>query len=132
MGSIALVQHAHLLTFILTTTLFIIELILISWAEGRDWADSIKTGYANTKIFTDNKFTGIDVGYPGGLRFDPLGWGTGTSPEKIKVLRTKEIKNRWLAMLDVNLVTPLFLLLSPTQVRKIAVYDCKRETDNYE
>ncbi|KAF2285051.1 hypothetical protein GH714_037771 [Hevea brasiliensis] len=36
----------------------------------------------------------------GGLWFDPLGSGTG-SPEKIKELRSKEIKNRRLAMLAV-------------------------------
>ena len=36
--------------------------------------------------------------YPGGLWFDPLGYGTG-SPVKLKGLRTKEIKNGRLAML---------------------------------
>lgn len=72
-----------------TTTLFIIELILIGWAEGRRWADIIKPGCVNTDpIFPNNKLTGTDVGYPGGLWFDPLGWGTG-SPEKIKELRTR-------------------------------------------
>ncbi|CAD6343558.1 unnamed protein product [Miscanthus lutarioriparius] len=67
-----------------TTTLFIIELILIGWAEGRRWADIIKPGSVNTDpIFPSNKLTGTDVGYPGGLWFDPLGWGSG-SPEKIR------------------------------------------------
>ncbi|EMS53700.1 Chlorophyll a-b binding protein 7, chloroplastic [Triticum urartu] len=84
-----------------TTTLFIVELILIGWAEGRRWADIIKPGCVNTDpIFPNNKLTGTDVGYPGGLWFDPLGYGTG-SPEKLKELRTKEIKNGRLAMLAV-------------------------------
>ncbi|VVA31014.1 PREDICTED: chlorophyll [Prunus dulcis] len=47
-----------------------------------------KLGSINTDlIFPNNKLTGTDVGYPGGLWFDPLVWGSG-SPEKIKELRT--------------------------------------------
>ena len=59
-----------------TTTLFVVELILIGWAEGGRWADIIKPGSVNTDpIFPNNKLTGTDVGYPGGLWFDPLGYG---------------------------------------------------------
>ncbi|XP_043705653.1 chlorophyll a-b binding protein, chloroplastic-like [Telopea speciosissima] len=83
-----------------TTTLFIIELIFIGWAEGRRWADIIKPGCVNTDPIFGYKLTGTDVGYPGGLWFDPLGWGNA-SPEKLKELRTKEIKNGRLAMLAV-------------------------------
>jgi light-harvesting complex I chlorophyll a/b binding protein 2 len=47
-----------------TTTLFVVELILIGWAEGRRWADIIKPGSVNTDpIFPNNKLTGTDVGY---------------------------------------------------------------------
>ncbi|KAK1403189.1 Chlorophyll a-b binding protein, chloroplastic [Heracleum sosnowskyi] len=83
------------------TTLFLVELIFIGWAEGRRWADILKPGCVNTDpIFPNNKLTGTDVGYPGGLWFDPLGWGSG-SPAKIRELRVKEIKNGRLAMLAV-------------------------------
>ncbi len=84
-----------------STTLFVVELILFAWAEGRRWADILKPGSVNTDpIFPNNKLTGTDVGYPGGLWFDPLGWGSA-SPEKVKDLRTREIKNGRLAMLAV-------------------------------
>lgn len=84
-----------------STTLFVIELILMAWVEGRRWADIIKPGSVSVDpIFPNNKLTGPDVGYPGGLWFDPLGW-SNTSPEKLKDLRTREIKNGRLAMLAV-------------------------------
>jgi light-harvesting complex I chlorophyll a/b binding protein 2 len=82
-------------------TLFIVELLLFAWAENRRWADIARPGSVNTDpIFPNYKLTGTDVGYPGGLWFDPLGYGSG-SPEKLKELRTKEIKNGRLAMMAV-------------------------------
>lgn len=82
-----------------TTTLFVVQLALMGWAEGRRWADMIKPG----SVDIDFKLPHIkkpkpDVGYPGGFWFDPLMWGRG-SPEPVMVLRTKEIKNGRLAML---------------------------------
>lgn len=82
-------------------TLFVVEMLFMGWAEGRRWADILKPGSVNTDpVFPQYKLTGTDVGYPGGFWFDPLGWGAG-GPEKVKELRTKEIKNGRLAMLAV-------------------------------
>jgi light-harvesting complex I chlorophyll a/b binding protein 2 len=51
-----------------STTLFVVELILFAWAEQRRWADILKPGPVNSDaMFPDNKLTGTDVGYPGGL-----------------------------------------------------------------
>ncbi|XP_047306751.1 photosystem I chlorophyll a/b-binding protein 6, chloroplastic-like, partial [Impatiens glandulifera] len=82
-----------------STTLFVVQLGLMGWVEGRRWADIIKPGCVDIEpSFPHKKKPEVNVGYPGGLWFDPLMWGRG-SPEPVMVLRTKEIKNGRLAML---------------------------------
>jgi light-harvesting complex I chlorophyll a/b binding protein 2 len=80
-------------------TLFAVELALMGWAEGRRWADIVKPGSVNVDpVFPNNKLTGTDVGYPGGLWFDPLGFGSGDAA-KVRKARAKELANGRLAML---------------------------------
>ncbi|KAF8657815.1 hypothetical protein HU200_059977 [Digitaria exilis] len=80
-------------------TLFISQMALMGWAEGRRWADLINPGCVDIEpTFPNRKKPVPDVGYPGGLWFDWANWGRG-SPEPVMVLRTKEIKNGRLAML---------------------------------
>ncbi|BBH08196.1 photosystem I light harvesting complex gene 6 [Prunus dulcis] len=81
------------------TTLFVVQLALMGWVEGRRWADIINPGSVDIEPkLPHKKNPKPDVGYPGGLWFDPMMWGRG-SPEPVMVLRTKEIKNGRLAML---------------------------------
>ncbi|KAK3213361.1 hypothetical protein Dsin_018067 [Dipteronia sinensis] len=82
-----------------STTLFVVQMALMGWVEGRRWADILKPGCVDIEPNLPNKSKPKpDVGYPGGLWFDPWMWGRG-SPEPVMVLRTKEIKNGRLAML---------------------------------
>ncbi|CAM8926363.1 unnamed protein product [Rhodiola kirilowii] len=82
-----------------STTLFVVQMALMGWVEGRRWADLINPGSVDIEPkFPNRKNPTPDVGYPGGLWFDPFMWGRG-SPEPVMVLRTKEIKNGRLAML---------------------------------
>lgn len=85
--------------FVDPTTLFVVQMGLMGWVEGRRWADIVNPGSVDIEPkvphVTNPK---PDVGYPGGLWFDPMMWGRG-SPEPVMVLRTKEIKNGRLAML---------------------------------
>lgn len=81
------------------TTLFVVQLILMGWIEGRRWADMIKPGCVDIDPKLPHKTKPKpDIGYPGGLWFDPWNWGRG-SPEPVMAIRTKEIKNGRLAML---------------------------------
>ncbi|KAL6226817.1 hypothetical protein ACLB2K_000777 [Fragaria x ananassa] len=81
------------------TTLFVVQLALMGWVEGRRWADMLNPGSVSIEPkLPHKKIPQADVGYPGGLFFDPIMWGRG-SPEPVMVLRTKEIKNGRLAML---------------------------------
>ncbi|XP_058757518.1 photosystem I chlorophyll a/b-binding protein 6, chloroplastic-like [Vicia villosa] len=80
-------------------TLFIVQLALMGWVEGRRWADIVNPGSVDIEPkFPNRPNPKPDVGYPGGLWFDFMQWGRG-SPEPVMVLRTKEIKNGRLAML---------------------------------
>jgi light-harvesting complex I chlorophyll a/b binding protein 2 len=79
-------------------TLFAVQLLLMGWAEARRYADIINPGSVNVDpIFKNNKLTGTDVGYPGGLWFDPLGYGSGDE-KKVRKARAKELANGRLAM----------------------------------
>ena len=80
-------------------TLFVAQMALMGWAEGRRWMDLLNPGSVDIEPrFPNRKNPTPDVGYPGGLWFDWGNWGRG-SPEPVMTLRTKEIKNGRLAML---------------------------------
>lgn len=80
-------------------TLLVAQMALMGWAEGRRWADLVRPGSVDIEPkFPNRENPKPDVGYPGGLWFDPMQWGRG-SPQPVMVLRTKEIKNGRLAML---------------------------------
>lgn len=82
-----------------STTLFAVQMILMGWVEGRRWADMINPGSVDIEPKYPTKTNPKpDVGYPGGLWFDPFMYGRG-SFAPVMVMRTKEIKNGRLAML---------------------------------
>lgn len=82
-----------------SATLFAVQMILMGWVEGRRWADIIKPGSVDIEPKYPTKTNPKpDVGYPGGLWFDPFMYGRGELAP-VMVMRTKEIKNGRLAML---------------------------------
>lgn len=81
-------------------TLFIVEVVLIQFAELRRWQD-----YRNPGSMGKQYFLGLEAvfkgsgnpSYPGGQFFNLF--NLGKTPEKMKELQTKELKNGRLAML---------------------------------
>merc|ERR1711998_628844 len=70
-------------------TLLVIQLLLMSWAEGRRWQDIRKPGATSTPpgnfLGFESAIAGSgDVGYPGGA-FDPAGFSKG-SPDQLQQL----------------------------------------------
>ncbi|GJS00122.1 photosystem I chlorophyll a/b-binding protein 6, chloroplastic [Tanacetum coccineum] len=78
-------------------------ILIPEWLESLGFVDNFSWFDAGSReYFADSttlKRPKPDVGYPGGLWFDPFMWGRG-SPEPVMVLRTKEIKNGRLSTMD--------------------------------
>lgn len=82
--------------------LFVLEIVLVAFAEHRRGQDYWKPGYGSkTPLLGLEKVLGGsgDPAYPGGPFFNVL--GLGKDEASLKVLKTKEIKNGRLAMLAV-------------------------------
>lgn len=82
--------------------LFVLEIVLVAFAEHRRGQDYYKPGYASKTPFLGlEKVLGGsgEPAYPGGPFFNML--GLGKDEASLKVLKTKEIKNGRLAMLAV-------------------------------
>lgn len=80
--------------------LFVLEIVLLGFAEHRRAQDYYKPGYAaKTPLLGIEKLVAGsgDPAYPGGPFFNFAGFGK--DPAAMKVLKTKEIKNGRLAML---------------------------------
>eukprot|EP00803_Ostreobium_quekettii_P006350 evm.model.scf_1870.2 EVM.evm.TU.scf_1870.2 scf_1870:22374-24665(-) len=71
------------------------EFLMMHYVEVRRWQDYRNPGSVNEDpIFKGNSVPNEEMGYPGGLWFDPFGYAKGDK----KSLQTKEIKNGRLAM----------------------------------
>lgn len=81
-------------------TLFVSQLLFMSWAEYRRWMDIQNPGSNNVDPIFGNYEVGMKgVGYPGGTFFDPFGFAKDDA--KFLELQKKEIANGRLAMVAI-------------------------------
>jgi hypothetical protein len=67
-------------------TLFVAQMVLMGWVEGRRWMDYLNPGSVDIEPrYPNRKNPTPDVGYPGGIWFDWGNWGRG-SPEPVMTI----------------------------------------------
>ncbi|EFJ27963.1 light-harvesting complex [Selaginella moellendorffii] len=85
-----------------TRTLFVVQLILMGYAETRRYYDYISPGSQaaqDTFLGFEDALAGLQSGYPGGPFFDPAGLGRDIN--NARTLKEKELKNGRLAMVAI-------------------------------
>ncbi|XP_057853138.1 photosystem I chlorophyll a/b-binding protein 5, chloroplastic [Cryptomeria japonica] len=82
-----------------TETLFIVQLILMGFVETKRYMDFLDPGsqaMEGTFFGLEPALEGLEIGYPGGPLFNPI--GLARDVRKSQLLKLKEIKNGRLAM----------------------------------